>query len=101
KRDVSEAALAKFESMAKEEVSSVVRLYLASALQRLPLEKRWGMLEGLAGREADAADPNLPLVLWYGLEPLVASDSARALQFVPKCKLPKLVQFIARRATAK
>jgi putative membrane-bound dehydrogenase-like protein len=101
RRDVSAAALGRLESMAREDGSPVVRLYLASALQRLPFEKRWGILEGLAGHDADAADPNLSLLVWYALEPLVASDSGRALAFVPKCRLPRVVQYIARRATAK
>ena len=101
KRELSDAVRGRFESMAREDASALVRLYLASAAQRLPAAARWGILEGLVGRAEDASDANLPLVIWYGLEPLVGADSARALALVPKCKLPKVVQFIARRAAAK
>ena len=101
KKSSSKTALEKLGALAKEDKSPVVRLYLASAAQRLQAEDRWGILEGLVGHEEDNADPNLPLLVWYALEPLVAQDTARALALVPKCKLAKVVQYIARRATAK
>ena len=56
----------------------MVRLYLASALQRLPLENRWDILAGLVGHAEDAADHNLPLMYWYAAEPLAAVDASRA-----------------------
>ena len=60
----------KFAALAKDDPSPVVRLYLASALQRLPLEKRWAIAEGLVSHDEDATDANLPLMDWYGIEPL-------------------------------
>ena len=66
--------------LAKHDPSPVVRLYLASALQRLPLEQRWAIAEGLLSHAEDAADANLPLMNWYGIEPLVPADPARALR---------------------
>ena len=39
--------LRKFAELARNDSSPVVRLYLASALQRLPAEQRWDILEGL------------------------------------------------------
>ena len=56
--------------MAKDDPSPVVRLYLASARQRLPLADRWAILEALVGHAEDAADHNLPLMYWYAAEPL-------------------------------
>ena len=53
-------ALEKFATLAKSDRSPVVRLYLASALQRLPHEKRWPIAEALAAHREDAADHNLP-----------------------------------------
>ena len=58
----------------------MVRLYLASALQRLPLEQRWSIAEGLLSHSSDASDANLPLMIWYGVEPLVVVDTGRALK---------------------
>ena len=67
----AEETLAKFRELAKSDPSPVVRLYLAAALQRLPLAARWGIAEGLHSHPEDAEDANLPLMDWYGVEPLV------------------------------
>src|SRR6185295_6257521 len=61
------AALEQFARLAHDDPSPMVRLALASALQRLPLEQRWKIVEGLIGHENDAADQNLPLMIWYGI----------------------------------
>ena len=74
------AALAKFAELAKDDPSPVVRLYLASALQRMPAENGWAIAEGLITHEKDAGDANLPLMDWYGIEPLVPADPNRALR---------------------
>jgi hypothetical protein len=100
-REVSGPMLGKWAAMAKEDASPVVRLYLASALQRLPAESRWAVLEGLLAHEEDAADPNLPLLYWYAMEPLVPKDPARALALAGKSKVGKVREFIARRAASK
>ena len=63
--------LAKFAELARTDPSPMVRLYLASAMQRLPLEKRWDTLTALVGHGEDASDHNLPLMYWYAAEPLV------------------------------
>src|SRR5688572_12109733 len=46
-RQPTPEARAEFERMAREDRSPLVRLYLASALTRLPVERRWGVMEGL------------------------------------------------------
>ena len=55
--------------MAKEDESGLVRLALASTLQRLPVERRIELATPLASRPEDADDHNLPLMVWYGLMP--------------------------------
>ena len=45
----------------------------------------------------DAADQNIPLMMWYGIEPCVAADPNRAAELLINCKLPIVRQFIARR----
>lgn len=96
----SEGALSRFAEMARGDPSPVVRLYLASAMQCLPAARRWGVLEGLAAHGEDAADPNLPLMVWYALEPAVAADAKRALALAAKGKVPILREYAARRAAA-
>lgn len=74
-----------------------MRLALASALQRLPLADRWKIAEHLAAHEADGADQNLPLMIWYAIEPLVPADRVKAVQLMGQCKLALVRQNIARR----
>src|SRR5262249_34881029 len=66
----SEKTLATLTKLAREDKSPVVRLYLASGAGRLPLAQRWGIVEGLANHGEDSGDHNLPLMVWYALEPL-------------------------------
>ncbi|HEY1110548.1 MAG TPA: PVC-type heme-binding CxxCH protein [Opitutaceae bacterium] len=92
--------LAKFAALAKSDASPVVRLYLASALQRIPQAARWPIAEGLSRHAEDKDDHNLPKLTWVGLEPLVAADTPRALTLAAQSQIPALTNFIARRATA-
>ncbi|MEK6238489.1 MAG: hypothetical protein N2C14_27540, partial [Planctomycetales bacterium] len=91
-------AVKKFANLAGNGSSPLVRLELACALQRLPLEQRWKIAAGLIVHEEDAGDPNLPLMTWYGIEPLVKTDLARALGLSRTTKIPLIRRFIARRA---
>ncbi len=86
----------KLAAMAPVEPSPKVRLALASAVQRLPAARRWPILEALVAREEDKADPNLPLMTWYGIHPLVATDRERVVSLVPKVRIPLIREFIAR-----
>ena len=64
-----------FAELARTDPSPVVRLYLASALQRLPLERALGY-RGRAGRPCRGRrDHNLPLMYWYAAEPLAGLDA--------------------------
>jgi putative membrane-bound dehydrogenase-like protein len=96
-RKPSEEMRAEFAKMAVNDPSPVVRLYLASALQRMEAGQRWEILKGLIGHEGDAADHNLPCMYWYALEPLVGVDKAKALSLAAGGKVPMLREFVARR----
>jgi len=91
------ALLRTLAELARKDPSPVVRLYLASGLQRLPLDQRWEILDGLLSHGADAADHNLPLMYWYAAEPLAERDPAKALQLASSAKLPPLLAFMVRR----
>ena len=78
-----------------------MRLYLASAAQRLDPAGRWSLGEKLALHDEDANDANLPLMYWYALEPLVQADAQRALSLAGRTKIPVLRNFIARRLASK
>jgi putative membrane-bound dehydrogenase-like protein len=99
-KSVSASRLAQLAAMAKSDASAVVRLHLASGLQRLPLEHRWKIAAGLLSHLRDADDANLPLMSWYAIEPLAAAEPSRALALVPDAQIPIVRQFLARRVAA-
>ncbi len=86
-----------FVVMASSDPSPVVRLYLASAVQRLDAETKWRIAESLATHAEDATDHNLPKMIWFGMEPLVMTDVERSLAIAQSSKLPLLTRHIARR----
>ncbi|MGI9472302.1 MAG: PVC-type heme-binding CxxCH protein [Rubripirellula sp.] len=82
--------------LAAEDNSGLVRLTLASTLQRLPTKSRISLARELVNRTEDASDHNLPLMVWYGLIP-VADEHARSLVDVARdCRLPTTLQSISR-----
>jgi putative heme-binding domain-containing protein len=91
------ALVEKLAVMARNDVSPVVRLYLASALQRLSAAERIPIAEGLLAHPEDSADPNLPSLIWFGIEPLVSANNDAARQFLMAAKIPLVRQFIAKR----
>jgi putative membrane-bound dehydrogenase-like protein len=85
------------ETLAIKETSGLVLTYLSSALQRLPLEKRWTLATALAQHDEFADDRVLPLMIWYGIEPSVPENAKAAAEFAVNAKMPKLARFTARR----
>jgi len=51
----------------------------------------------LLAHAEDASDTNLPLMLWYALEPVVGNDAVKAATLLPQVKVPLLQEYIARR----
>ncbi|HMJ67631.1 MAG TPA: PVC-type heme-binding CxxCH protein [Cyclobacteriaceae bacterium] len=94
----SEDAVEEFEDMAEDDESPVVRLYLSSALQRINSKNKWAIAKNLLAHSEDKADHNLPKMLWYGIEPLMAEDSDKFLELAIHSEVPKVTEFIARRA---
>jgi putative heme-binding domain-containing protein len=86
-----------FARMAREDSSGLVRLALASTLQRIPANLRTEVAAGLVSHAEDAADHNLPLLVWYGLIPVADSDPAALAQLAQTCQWPLTRQYIARR----
>ncbi|MEN3943006.1 PVC-type heme-binding CxxCH protein [Prosthecobacter sp. SYSU 5D2] len=89
--------LAKFLEMATNDKSPTVRMYLASALGRLPVAQRWAVLGALAQHEEDINDSNIPRLLWFALEPAVPQFPDKALQTALAGKIPFLQESVARR----
>lgn len=83
--------------VAAADASGLVRLAVASSLQRLPLEHRADVAAALLARPEDAADHNLPLLVWYGLLPTVDRDPLRAAELATAARWPRTQRLIARR----
>jgi hypothetical protein len=99
-RRPSNDVLRRFARLARQDRSPMVRLYLASALQRIPAGRRWEVLEELAAHEEDAEDHNLPLMVWYAAEPLAEVDMVRALELAGGSRLPRIFSFMVQRVGA-
>ena len=85
--------------MARTERSALVRLYLASALRRVPVAND-GTWSRPPARDEDASDQNQPLMVWYAAEPVVPLDMARSLELSLESPLPKLFPFSVQRISA-
>ncbi len=92
-----EGVIAKLSTMAERDASASVRLALAAALQRLPAAAAARIARPLLMREDDAADHNLPLMLWYGIEPLATAPEVDFVQLAGGVRLPQIAKFAARR----
>lgn len=97
-KDAAEEAIEQFEKLAASDPSPVVRLYLAAALQRIPIQHRWTIGRHLMDHEEDQTDHNIPKMIWFGMEPAIASDIDRGLELALESKIPALSTYIARRS---
>jgi len=86
--------------LAARDESPIVRLYLAAALPRTPSDVAWRIAEHLVRRAEDASDPNIPLMTWFGVEPLVCRDPQRAVALAAAAELPHIARSVARRLAA-
>jgi hypothetical protein len=99
-RSASDQAVARIAALARDDASALVRVYVASALQRLPAARRWDAVAGLIAHAEDAEDHNQPLMVWYAAEPLAALDPARALALATEARLPRLRPYTIQRIAA-
>lgn len=99
-RSPSSTALESFVALSGNDPSPVVRLYLASALQRMGPESRWPIANQLVAHEEDADDHNIPNLIWFGIESVVAENAVRALELASRSRIPMVTRHIARRLTA-
>jgi putative heme-binding domain-containing protein len=91
--------LQKLVQQAQTDTSGLVRLTLASSLQRLPVESRGELAKVLASRSEDKNDHNLPFVVWAGITPLLELDSGKLLEVATTSKWLNLRTWIARAIT--
>ncbi len=92
-----DAVAADLYKLAMNDPSGLVRLAVASTLQRMPVNRRADLAAALMTRSEDADDHNLPLLVWYGLIPAVEADPRRAADVAVASRWPKTQRLIARR----
>lgn len=92
-----ESTLESFLSLAKSDESGLVRVELAAALQRLPLDKRMGLAGILASHGEDANDRQQPLMIWYGVADAVPEYPDKAIELALTSSMPRLRKLISRR----
>jgi putative membrane-bound dehydrogenase-like protein len=82
---------------ANHDQSGLVRLALASVLQRLPIRDRSELAMALSNRVEDADDHNLPLMVWYGLMPVSQSAAVELAEVASASRWPLLRRLATRR----
>ena len=97
--ELSPSAVAALQQLAARETSGLVQVYLASTMQRLQTADRWPIAAALSSRDEFANDRELPLMIWYGIEPAVVQQPAQAVELVYSSKIPQVRQNVARRLT--
>ena len=98
--DPTAPALTRFIEMASRDPSPYVRLHLSSALQRLTLANRWAIATALLQHGEDSEDTNLPLMNWYGIEPLIDTDLQRFVELAKSSQISLVRNHIARRVAS-
>ncbi len=91
--EASLAALAR----AADDPSAAVRLAVASSLQRIPTERRLEIAKALAAHDEDSDDPNLPLMVWYGLIPIAREQPLVLAENLAAWRWPLLRRCVSRR----
>jgi len=76
--------------------SGLVKLQVASTLQRLPLKNRASIAAILAASPEYASDRQLPHMIWYGMIPVLRENPAEAVKLAAVAESPDLVKWCAR-----
>ena len=95
-RPLSDETLKTLADLSRADASPRVRLALASTLRRLPAAAAGRIAEGLIYHGEDAGDPNLPLMIWYGIEGLVGQDLSLAAGWATTAELSKIRENLGR-----
>lgn len=86
-----------FCELARADPSGLVRLALASTIQRLPVDRRCPLATALMSSKQYADDHNLPLLVWYGLIPVAQSDPMSLAKVAIGSRWPMTQRLIVRR----
>ena len=85
--------------LARNDSSGLVRLVLASTLQRLPVHQREELIRALLSRVEDKDDHNIPSLIWTGLIPVADADPDALVRLAADGRVPPVLRLIVRRLT--
>jgi putative membrane-bound dehydrogenase-like protein len=80
--------------LAKRDSSAFVRRSCASAAQRMPSDAAWTMIEILAAQPENAADRELPKLLWYALAQRMPDSLSRAMTIAGTTRIQSLADSV-------
>ncbi len=75
----------------------LIRLELAAALPRLPLDSRFALASELCRCAEDSTDRQQSLVIWYGIAEAVSKHPDKAVALALSSSLPTVTRLITRR----
>lgn len=92
----------KFVSLAENDRSGLVLLYVASALQKMPVDARWRIGEALAIRTDTSFADNraLGIMTWIAIEPCIAERPDSGIALLKEATSPLIRENIAHRLAA-
>jgi putative membrane-bound dehydrogenase-like protein len=82
KRQIDRRVAERFRELAKHETNVTVRNQLACTCKRLPGATALPIVELMLGHAEDAADPQIPLLLWWVIEDKAISDRDQVLKLI-------------------
>jgi putative membrane-bound dehydrogenase-like protein len=80
RKGVSERIAQRLVTMARDDTSPTVRSQLAASARRLPADVALNVIRELAARDADASDPQIPLLIWWAVEKHAIAQREKVLE---------------------
>jgi putative membrane-bound dehydrogenase-like protein len=96
-RKLSDAALSRLINLARTDKSGLVRLYVASATQRILATQRSPIIAALLSHAKDANDHNQPLMVWYATMHLAEHELGALVDLAIQSQIPMDRKYLARR----
>ena len=98
--ELEPASVNRLKELASNDSSGLVRMYIASALDRLAPADALETASRLVGHQQDAGDRVQPHLIWYRIEPLLMSNIDAAVSLARSSQMDLVRRNIARRMAA-
>ncbi|MCM8542024.1 MAG: c-type cytochrome [Lentisphaeraceae bacterium] len=95
-KTVSKEIIATLKKLAGKENSSLVRLHLASQLQRLSVKDRTGILLSLVVKAEDKDDRMIPKMLYYAAMDVLGENEAAIAGLISRSRMPLFTEYLTR-----